>query len=59
MNKQKRSYLEQTFGTRVTLDERKRLLYSHDIGAVPSLIKPLIGDVWPLLIDCLQSRKPA
>ena len=41
MNKQKRSYLEQTLGTRATLDEIERLLYSHDIGAVPSLIKPL------------------
>jgi Fe-S oxidoreductase/FAD/FMN-containing dehydrogenase len=47
MNKTKRSYLEQTFGSRVTFDEIERLLYSHDIGAVPSLIKPLIGKCMP------------
>ncbi|HOO39348.1 MAG TPA: hypothetical protein PLU81_00240 [Deltaproteobacteria bacterium] len=41
MNKEKRSFLEQTFGSRVTFDEIERLLYSHDIGAVPSLINHL------------------
>ncbi len=47
MDKSQRSFLEEMFGKRVTFDRRERLLYSHDIAAVPSLMKPLIGDCMP------------
>jgi Fe-S oxidoreductase/FAD/FMN-containing dehydrogenase len=31
----------------VNFDDTERMLYSHDIGALPSLIKPLIGSTIP------------
>ena len=36
-------WLEQTFGERLSTRRVERKLYSHDIGEMPSLIKPLIG----------------
>jgi len=43
------NYLEEKFGNHVSFrkTERKLKLYSHDIAAMPSLIKPLIGDTTP------------
>ena len=38
------SWLESTFGDRMTTRRVERKLYSHDIGEMPSLIKPLIGN---------------
>jgi Fe-S oxidoreductase/FAD/FMN-containing dehydrogenase len=31
----------------VTFDETERMLYGHDIGALPSLIRPLVGNTIP------------
>ncbi len=42
-----RSYLEAKFGRRVTFDEAERKFYGHDIAAVPSLLKTLIGRAIP------------
>ncbi len=42
-----RSYLEGKFGSRVTFRETERKLYGHDIAAMPSLIKPLVGNTMP------------
>ena len=42
-----RSYLESRFGNRVSFRKAERRLYGHDIAAVPSLIKHLIGDTTP------------
>jgi Fe-S oxidoreductase/FAD/FMN-containing dehydrogenase len=39
-------HLEQ-FGDRVRFDKIERVLYGHDIAAVPGLIKPLIGKTLP------------
>ncbi len=36
-------WLTETFGDRMTTRRVERKLYSHDIGEMPSLIKPLIG----------------
>ncbi len=38
MNQQTKEYLERQFGNRVNFDEMERVLYSHDIAAIPSLI---------------------
>ena len=46
MNVQQRAYLEK-FGNRVTFDRTERTLYGHDMAAMPSLVKPLIGDTTP------------
>ncbi|HPR56671.1 MAG TPA: FAD-binding and (Fe-S)-binding domain-containing protein [Deltaproteobacteria bacterium] len=42
-----KEYLSGKFKDRVTFDDVERMLYSHDIAAMPSLIKPLIGDTTP------------
>jgi len=42
-----RAYLESKFGSRVNFRLMERRLYGHDIGAMPSLIRPLIGDTTP------------
>jgi len=47
-----RAYLESKFGSRVNFRLMERRLYGHDIGAMPSLIRPLIGDQW-----CNQNQK--
>jgi Fe-S oxidoreductase/FAD/FMN-containing dehydrogenase len=41
------SYLEEKFGSRVSFDKIERKLYGHDIAALPSLIKPLLGNTTP------------
>ena len=40
-------FLEKTFGARVKFDEVERMLYSHDVGEIPYLIKPLLGKTTP------------
>ena len=47
LNKTHQKKLEKMFGERVTFDKTERKLYGHDIAAMPSLIKPLIGDTTP------------
>ncbi len=42
-----RTYLENKYGSRVSFRRMERKLYSHDIAAMPGLIKPLIGDTTP------------
>ncbi len=39
--------LEKTFGARVRFDKVERMLYSHDVGDIPYLIKPLLGTTTP------------
>jgi Fe-S oxidoreductase/FAD/FMN-containing dehydrogenase len=41
------SYLEEKFGGRVSFHKTERKLYGHDIAALPSLIKPLLGNTTP------------
>jgi Fe-S oxidoreductase/FAD/FMN-containing dehydrogenase len=47
LDDRKKSYLEEKFGDRVTFNSVERKLYGHDIGAMPSLIRPLIGTTIP------------
>jgi Fe-S oxidoreductase/FAD/FMN-containing dehydrogenase len=35
--------LERIFGNRLSFDSVERTLYSHDVGALPGLVKPLVG----------------
>lgn len=46
MNTQQHSFLE-TFGERVTFEHTERVMYGHDVGAIPSLVAPLMGDTTP------------
>jgi Fe-S oxidoreductase/FAD/FMN-containing dehydrogenase len=57
LDKNQRAYLTDKFGNRVNFDEMERTLYSHDVGAIPSLIKPLIGSTVPDAIVQPQSEE--
>jgi Fe-S oxidoreductase/FAD/FMN-containing dehydrogenase len=46
MNAKQRRFLGR-FGDRVTFDRTECMLYGHDIAAMPSLVKPLVGDTTP------------
>jgi Fe-S oxidoreductase/FAD/FMN-containing dehydrogenase len=43
LNTQDREFLTTLFGDRVTFDRIERKLYSHDVAAIPGLVKPLVG----------------
>lgn len=47
MNSQKQAFLEEKFGSRVSFNAIERKMYSHDIAAMPNLVKPLIGNTIP------------
>ncbi|MGB7294824.1 MAG: FAD-binding protein [Candidatus Aminicenantales bacterium] len=47
LNKNDRKWLEERFGERANFDPTERVLYSHDIAAMPSLFKPLVGRTLP------------
>ncbi|MCB0198309.1 MAG: hypothetical protein KDJ65_40580, partial [Anaerolineae bacterium] len=47
MNVQKQAFLEEKFGSRVSFNSIERKMYSHDIAAMPNLVKPLIGNTLP------------
>ncbi len=42
-----RDRLKNLLGRHVTFDRRERRLYGHDIAAMPSLVRPLVGDTTP------------
>ncbi|MBC7186444.1 MAG: FAD-binding oxidoreductase [Calditrichaeota bacterium] len=44
-----RSYFK-AFGNRVTFDEVERMLYGHDIAAMPPLVRPFVGSTVPDLV---------
>ena len=39
--------LRAIFGQRANFDASERMLYGHDLGVVPALVKPLVGDTTP------------
>jgi Fe-S oxidoreductase/FAD/FMN-containing dehydrogenase len=39
--------LQGAFGARVRFDESERMFYSHDMGSLPSLVKPILGNTLP------------
>ena len=42
-----RDTLTSLFGDRVTFERIERKMYSHDIAAMPKLVKPLVGNTVP------------
>src|SRR5664280_17046 len=44
---QDKAFLAELFGERVTFDKTERKLYGHDIAAMPSMVKPVIGNTVP------------
>jgi len=47
LNLKQQFHLKEIFRSRVTFDESERKLYGHDIAALPSLIRPILGDTVP------------
>ncbi len=47
LTKKNKEWLQEKFGERANFNPVERLLYSHDIAAMPSLFKPLIGNTIP------------
>ncbi len=47
LSKTQQKALAAMFGERVTFDKTERKLYGHDIAAMPSMVKPIIGDTTP------------
>ena len=56
MNTQQQAFLEK-FGKRVSFDKTERMLYGHDIAAIPNLVKPLIGNTTPDAVVQPQSEE--
>jgi Fe-S oxidoreductase/FAD/FMN-containing dehydrogenase len=44
---EQREFLARTFGARVTFDPVELPLYGHDVGELPSLVRPLMGTTVP------------
>jgi Fe-S oxidoreductase/FAD/FMN-containing dehydrogenase len=42
-----KKFLAELFGERVSFDKTERKLYGHDIAAMPSMVKPVIGNTTP------------
>jgi len=40
MDGQTKEYLESQFGNRANFNKMERVLYGHDIAAIPSLVSP-------------------
>ena len=47
LSTQEKTFLTDLFGERVTYDKTERKLYGHDIAAMPSMVKPIIGNTVP------------
>jgi Fe-S oxidoreductase/FAD/FMN-containing dehydrogenase len=47
LTKKRRQWLEERFGPRANFNPVERMLYGHDIAAMPGLFKPLVGDTVP------------
>jgi len=51
--------LSEIFGKRVNFSKRERHYYTHDVGTMPSLIKPLLGKVEPAAIVKVSNEEEA
>jgi Fe-S oxidoreductase/FAD/FMN-containing dehydrogenase len=57
VGKKDRKWLEEKFGERANFSPTERILYSHDIAAMPSLFKPLIGQTVPDVVVQPQNEE--
>ena len=47
LGSRQRAQLQKVFGDRVSFRRTERVLYAHDIAALPSLLRPLLGNCVP------------
>ncbi|MCK4937597.1 MAG: FAD-binding oxidoreductase [Methanosarcinales archaeon] len=59
LSNEEKNELIEIFGTRVNFNKRERHYYTHDVGCMPSLIKPLLGKVEPAAIVKVGSEEEA
>ncbi|NQT80650.1 MAG: FAD-binding oxidoreductase [Candidatus Aminicenantes bacterium] len=52
-----KKWIEEKFGEKANFNPIERLLYSHDIAAIPSLFKPLIGKTVPDVVVQPESEE--
>ncbi len=57
INKKDKKWIQEKFGERANFNQTERILYSHDIAAVPSLFKPLVGNTVPDVIIQPQNEQ--
>ena len=57
LGKKDRKWLEEKFGEQANFSPTERILYSHDIAAMPSLFKPLIGKTVPDVVVQPQNEE--
>ncbi|MBN1657575.1 MAG: FAD-binding oxidoreductase, partial [Anaerolineae bacterium] len=50
LSAQQQQELRTIAGERVTFDRLERMFYSHDVGSLPGLVKPLIGSTRPAAV---------
>ena len=51
--------LSELFGEYVNLDKRERHYYNHDIGALPPLVKKVIGNTDPAAVVKIRTEEDA
>ncbi len=47
INTEVKRILGEKFGTRICFDDVERKIYAHDMGVMPSMVKPLVGNPVP------------
>ena len=50
LNIKQAAALDSIFGPRLNTDPIERKLYSHDVGVLPGLIRPIVGDTTPAAV---------
>jgi len=56
-SKKNKEWLQEKFGERANFNPVERMLYSHDIAAIASVFKPLIGSTVPRQSFSLRMKK--
>ncbi|MBN1319083.1 MAG: FAD-binding oxidoreductase, partial [Anaerolineales bacterium] len=49
--------LDEMFGARARYDRRERTMYNHDVGTMPALISPFVGNTMPHAVVQPESEK--
>ena len=59
LSAQQQKQLREIFGPHVALDRLECMFYSHDVGSLPSLVKPLVGSTMPAGVVQLHTEEQA
>ncbi len=57
LSKKDITFLNEQYGKKVSFNKTERMLYSHDIAAIPSLVKPFTGNTTPDVVIQPESEK--